>query len=143
MHDVRWLIAFTLSTAVLVTAVGCGSSESNIGRVEGIVRLDGKPLTTGKIRFLPTAGRGAIAEIQPDGTFTLGTFSKADGALIGMHKVAVIAVESGPGGRPDPGVPRPTLRSLVPDRYLAVGTSGLTYEVKPGLNRAEFDLTSP
>lgn len=135
--------ACTLSAIAMAIVVGCGESRTNIGRVEGIVRLDGKPLTGGKIQFLPTAGRSAIAEIQSDGTFTLGTYGNSDGALIGTHKVAVIAYEPGPAGRPDPAKPRAPLKPLVPERYLAAGTSGLTYEVKPGMNSAEFDLTSP
>lgn len=137
------LFVCTLSAATLASVVGCEESKSNLGRVEGIVRLDGKPLTGGKIQFLPPAGRSAIAEIQSDGTFTLGTFGNSDGAIIGTHKVAVIAFEPGSVGRPDPAKPRAPLKPLVPERYLAAGTSGLTYEVKPGLNNAEFDLTSP
>lgn len=137
------LFVCTLSAVALVFAVGCEESKTNVGRVEGIVRLDGKPLTGGKIQFLPPAGRSAIAEIRSDGTFTLGTFGNSDGALIGTHKVAVIAFEPGPAGRPDPAKPRSPLKPLVPERYLAAGTSGLTYEVKPGLNRAEFELTIP
>jgi hypothetical protein len=31
---------------------------------------------------------------------------------------------------------------MVPERYMAVGTSRLTFDVKPGDNQAEFDLES-
>ena len=123
---------------------GC-ESDSKVGSVQGVVRLDGKPLATGTVRFLPAAGRAASGKIQSDGTFTLGTYKESDGALVGKHQVAIIAFEVGPapprteGGRPPPTPTKP----LVPKRYMAVGTSGLTAEVKPGDNELEFDLTSP
>ena len=110
--------------------------------VEGIVRLDGKPLTSGTVRFIPAAGRAATGTIQSDGTFTLGTFGQSDGALIGTHQVAVIAYEAADDGRPAYEVRTTTSKPLVPQRYMAVGTSGLTFEVKPGENQADFNLKS-
>jgi hypothetical protein len=120
---------------------GCGA-DANVASVNGVVRVDGKPLTTGTVRFVPPAGRAAAGKIQSDGTFTLGTFGDSDGALLGRHQVAVIAFEVGPvqrteGGRPPPAPTKP----LVPQRYMAPGTSGLTFEVKPGRNYAELDLS--
>jgi hypothetical protein len=118
---------------------GCGGSDATVGRVEGLVRLDGQPMTSGKVLFQPPAGRGSTAAIQPDGTFDLG----AEGAVIGLHKVAIVAFEPGKATGQSPGGPRAPLKALVPERYLAAGTSGLTCEVKPGDNHAEFELTSP
>ena len=123
---------------------GCGS-DAELGSVHGVVRLDGKPVATGTVRFLPTAGRAASGKIESDGSFVLGTYGKSDGALIGMHQVAIIAYETpaSTGGRPDTTKASPgTTKPLVPMRYMAPGTSGLTFEVKPGQNYAEFDLTS-
>jgi hypothetical protein len=65
--------------------------------------------------------------------------------LIGKHQIAIIAYESSSraaGGRPDFTVASPEIKPLVPMKYMAPGTSGLTFEVKPGSNRAEFDLKS-
>ncbi len=122
---------------------GCGGADSKLGRVDGVVRLNGKPISAGTVEFLPAAGRAAHGKIQSDGTFTLGTYGDADGALLGMHKVAVVAYHPGKVGRPDPAVRSTSLKPLVPERYLAAGTSNLTFEVKPGDNHAELDLTTP
>jgi hypothetical protein len=123
----------------LGTIAGC-ADDSNIASVEGIVRLDGKPLTSGTVRFVPAAGRAATGTIQSDGTFSLGTYSESDGALIGTHQVAVIAYEAANDGRPAYEIRAETSKALVPQRYMAVGTSGLSFEVKPGKNEANLDL---
>ena len=125
----------------LLFFVGCSQNEK-LGSVHGTVRLDGQPLTTGTIQFVPTAGRVANGKINADGTYTLGTFGSSDGALIGTHKVAVIAYEAGGDGRPAYEVRNQTSKPLVPQKYMAVGTPGLTFDVKPGDNQADFDLKS-
>jgi hypothetical protein len=130
-----------LSLALLASAAGC-QHDNSVARVDGVVRLDGKPLTSGAVRFVPEAGRAATGVIQSDGTFTLGTHGKSDGAAIGMHKVAIIAYDAAGDGRPAYEVRKPTSKSLVPERYAAVGTSKLTFEVKPGHNQAEFELST-
>jgi hypothetical protein len=138
MHHRRPLV---VSLMVLASIAGCGQ-DANVSRVHGIVRLDGKPLTAGTVRFVPEAGRAATGQIESDGTFTLGTYGKSDGALIGTHKVAIIAYEATSDERPPYEIRGPASKPLVPERYMSVGTSGLTFEVKPGDNRAEFDLRS-
>jgi hypothetical protein len=132
-----WLILLFAVAA----ATGCGQ-EAKVGRVHGTVRLDGKPLATGIVRFIPDAGRAANGKIQSDGTYSLGTFSQADGAILGPHKVAIIANEAGGDDRPAYEHVNQKTRALVPERYMAIGTSGLTFEVKPGDNQADFDLKS-
>ncbi len=127
--------------ALLAVLLGCGD-DSQLGRVHGTVQLDGKPLTTGTVRFVPDAGRAAQGEIQPDGTYTLGTYGTSDGALLGTHRVAIVAYEASDNTRPAYEVRTPN-RPLVPQKYLATGTSDLSFDVKPGKNRADFDLTSP
>jgi hypothetical protein len=118
---------------------GCARDDS-LATVDGVVRRDGQPLTTGTVRFVPAAGRAATGQIQSDGTFRLGTHEEGDGAAIGMHKVAIIAYETAGNGRPAYEAGAQPNKPLVPQRYMAVGTSGLTFEVKPGKNHAPFDL---
>jgi hypothetical protein len=132
----RTVIAIACMT--LVGVVGCGGADANVGHVEGVVTLDGNPVPRGKVLFQPAAGRGSSAEIQADGTFQLD-----EPAAVGMHKIAVVAFEPGKGTGQAPTGPREPLKPIVPERYLAAGTSELTYEVKPGDNHAEFKLTTP
>jgi hypothetical protein len=145
MHIVRnrpsrhALLTFADLVISSMLVVGCGGSDANVGRVDGIVRLDGKPVPNGKVLFQPAAGRGSTGVIQPDGTFNFGS----EGAVLGQHKVAIVAFEPGKVTGQSPGGPRAPLKAIVPERYLAAGTSGLTFEVKPGDNHAEFELTSP
>lgn len=124
-------------------AAGCGSRE-NLAPVEGIVRLNGAPLSRGIVTFLPQAGRSASGAIGNDGTFELGTYDKADGALVGQHQVTITATQ-GPTGPPNFDVDRPSApapQAVVPARY-AVAGNGLTFDVKSGeTNRAEFELTN-
>jgi len=136
-------LALSFLLTLLACLAGCGS-DSKLGSVDGVVRLDGKPLTTGTVRFVPTAGRAASGEIRSDGTFTLGTYGKTDGALVGTHQVAIIAVQTDPGAPTEGRLleANPKVKPLVPNRYMAPGTSGLTVDVKPGNNKFDFDLKS-
>jgi hypothetical protein len=136
--QVGWCVLYL---GVFAVSAGCGQ-DSKLGRVHGVVRLDGKPVTTGAVRFVPAAGRAAQGFIQSDGTYTLGTFAKSDGALIGPHNVAVIAYEGGGENRPVYEHYGQKSKPLVPEKYMAPGTSNLTFEVKPGDNQADFDLQS-
>jgi hypothetical protein len=132
---------FSALLLLLGIVAGCSQNDS-LAAVEGIVRLDGQPLTTGTVRFVPAAGRAATGQIQFDGTFKLGTIEDSDGAVIGMHKVAIIAYETSGNDRPAYEAAAQSNKPLVPQRYMAAGTSGITFEVKPGENRVEFDLES-
>jgi hypothetical protein len=123
---------------IAIACSGCGS-KSPVARVRGKVLLDDKPLAMGSVVTLPRAGRGATGAIN-DGEFELSTFGTGDGALIGTHKVAVVANE--PSNSTDAEAPPGKL--LVPQRYTNPATSGLTIEVKAGeVNTPTLKLTSP
>jgi hypothetical protein len=123
---------------LMLAVVGC-QQKSNVVPVRGKVLLDGKPLTKGMIATMPSAGRGANAKIQPDGSFELRTFGQNDGATVGVHRVAIVAFETPANAGPESG----SGPSLVPKRYTSPETSGLTIDVKPGDNSPELKLTSP
>src|SRR6187402_2127746 len=83
-----WSVLFWCLLA-LVTA-GCGSKHPLTAPVKGKITIDGKPVTTGRISFHPVSGeRPALANIQPDGSYSLTTFEDGDGALLGRHKVSI------------------------------------------------------
>ena len=84
----------TAAVLLSVLARGCGSEQalpvSPPVPVKGRVTYRGKPLAKGTITFEPTdGGREARGTIGPDGTFVLTTNQEGDGALIGVHRVAV------------------------------------------------------
>ena len=123
------------SLVILLFMSGCYGSQPKTQPVYGLVRFpDGKLLRNGSIEFElldETNSVTATAEIMPDGTFTLGTFARDDGALPGKHRVAVFAdVEVGNG------VERPGLiaKTKLHPKYREFRTSGLQFEVKPGKN---------
>lgn len=72
----------------------------------------------------------AKGTIQPDGTFTLSTYSEGDGVQVGTHSVIVTPVP------PDESAVK---RVPIPARYGRGGTSGLKIEVKSG-EEHEIDL---
>lgn len=124
----------------VATVVGCGPKHPATALVKGKVLLNGQPLTLGSVGTVPAAGRGAHGVIQPDGSFELQTYAARDGALIGTHKVAVVAYDSSGGKGPESEYGK----LLVPKRYANYETSGLTIDVKEGeVNTPTLELKSP
>jgi hypothetical protein len=119
--------------------IGCaGASGPELAPVKGRVVLDGQPLAKGTITTIPPQGRGARAEIGPDGTFELSTGELGLGAVVGLHRVGVVATESS-----DPGNPEATTKFLAPPQYANPESSGLTIDVKPeGSGEVTLELSS-
>src|SRR4029079_2260524 len=84
---------------LLLSAAGCGSKYPPTAPVKGKITINGIPVTTGLINFYPTTGeRPALGHIGPDGCYSLTTFERGDGALLGRHKVSIKStrIENGP-----------------------------------------------
>lgn len=127
--------------------VGCGGSGSGTASVSGSIKYKGKPVAKANVSFTPAEGvsRAATGLTDDNGYYKLGTFSSNDGALPGKYRVAIIA--RGPDRPPKPGetgsgMPGETMPGdpLIPVKYFAPDSSGLTFEVKKGSNAADFDL---
>lgn len=119
------------AVAMILVSGGCGSDQPDLGRVRGVVTLDGEPLAGAQILFVPESGRPSSAETGLDGSYRLRYTADAEGALIGPHTVQIrTAVD----GRDDPASER------LPDRYHS--PSELAAEVKAGSNTIDFELTS-
>jgi hypothetical protein len=124
--------------ALFITMLGCGrpSYQLDVAPVTGKVTIDGRPLSSGYVTFVVGRGRASSGTIQPDGTFTMSTYEQGDGAQVGTHPVVVNPVppdEYQAGPKPIP----------IPERYSRAGTSGFTFEVKPGEdNFLEINLTT-
>ena len=122
---------------IVFFCLGCGPKTRDVAPVNGHAFLDDKPMTRGYVGTLPTSGRGASGNINPDGTFELHTFSAHDGALLGTHKVGVVAYDE--SGQRSPESEYGKL--LVPKRYTNPETSGFTIDVpEDGLDDVELKL---
>ncbi len=92
MNSYRIFIGM-FSAFIGLTQIGCGEGmyTGPVYPVKGRVLLaNGKPLTGGAIQFIPAPG-GLLASgpIGPDGTFTLVSLDRRDGAAPGAYKVRI------------------------------------------------------
>ena len=122
-------------------ALGCGGSR--LATVSGKITLDKRPLANARITFQPVEGMnpgvGSFAVADANGEYTLKPIDgKGKGAVVGKHRVEVFLVKEGTNSRPEDDRQRPV--NLVPPQYNQ--NSKLTFEVKPGDNRADWNLTS-
>jgi hypothetical protein len=120
-----------------VVAQGCGN---DLGRVEGMVSLDEKPLEGGFVTFYPTeTGPISYSDIGSDGWYQIRTASR-EGVLPGDY-VATVSYRSGP---PSPGMSVREIEALekVPIRYCTKDKSDLHVKVEPGRNTIDLKLTT-
>src|SRR5262245_21976609 len=129
-----------LPAALILVAllVGCGGDRPRTAVVQGKVTFRGKPVPNGTILFHPASGPTAQGEIRPDGTYRLTTFREGDGAVLGKHKVVIVAMQDTGGRLPEERTPLPP--PIIPEKYTSIGTSDLRADVKEGENTLDFDL---
>lgn len=142
----RFRVATSVLTLLTFSLSGCGgnSNRPKTAKVTGKVTYEGKPIETGSLLFVPVGGgSSAQGNIAADGTYTLGTFTETDGAILGNFKVMITAWTQPKGG---PGLPEDAIRgdagpiSLIPEIYGDLEKSGLTATVKDEKNTINFDL---
>lgn len=125
--------AFVLTLALIA---GCGSGGPATIPIRGEVTLNGQPLKDvpqGLVHYLPKSGDGrqASGRIQPDGSFELTTFQKADGVVPGEYNITVSAYTTRPELTREQveaahGAGIAKARLLVPEKYTDASTSGLS-----------------
>ena len=121
--------------AMLACLAGCGKPEHpEVGRVSGVVTLDGQPLPEATVMFQPTNGRASIATTDSAGKYSLIYLDGVPGAKLGEHKVIIRTEIPGEDGQP------PIAKEKLPKKYHE--QTELTAEVKPGSNTFDFPLTS-
>ncbi len=133
---------------LLLVAVGCsGSTELKFSKaqVQGTVSYRGKPLESGKIRFIPdgkvvngqVAGKAVFADIK-DGKYNLTT---EQGATVGKNRVEIksyrgtgrmVVTSAGEGKKEE------EVAQFIPEDYNTNST--LSVEIKEGENVHDFDL---
>ena len=134
--SIAWFAAACAVGLSCPTLAGCQPSGPTAYPASGrVVFSDKSPLTSGNIEFAPVEGEirtSARGMIEEDGSFRLSTFSEADGALAGRHRVLII-----PGRQRGerPGTERRTLHG----KYQSFDTSGLEATISTdGPNIFEF-----
>jgi hypothetical protein len=123
----------------LLLIVGCGDSSHAL--VSGKITMDGKPLADAAVMFQPMGGKmnpgaGSSGRTDANGEYTLEVIGGGKGAVIGKHRVEIHPTVDGSA---DDDRPRPP-KMKIPLKFNLQST--LTYEVKPGNNTANFDLSS-
>jgi hypothetical protein len=123
------------ATAGLVVAVGCGGGDQT-GEVTGMVTLDGTPVETGAITFTPADGKSPTAGAAIEaGKYTARVPAGPAKVVINGSKVVGKKALYGPGS-PE----RPVYAELLPEKYNE--KSDVTYEVKPGAQEKNWELSS-
>ena len=127
----------------LITFVGCGGNETPTYPAGGQVRFpDGAPLDEGWVEFESLDGDNSMSargQIQPDGTFQLGTFEPGDGAVAGEHRVVVVVPVSEAAALNPAAYPR-----RIAPRFSDFEQSGLRFTVQAdGQNQFEIEVEAP
>ena len=118
------MIKNSISTALvlsLLLLIGCGGNVTVTGKV--VFSDDGSPLTVGTVCF---ASNGSLArgDIQPDGTFTVGTLGERDGLPPGTYSVYILGA-SRIIGSADAGIDE----QLIDLKHTSPDTSGKKVEI--------------
>lgn len=140
-----------LFSALLLAALsGCGGgAEAGTVPVEGTVRVDDKPISQASVAFIGNDGaRLASATTDSGGKFKIR-------AALGKNVVTV--AKAPPGGPAPPPSDEPQLMpsageyaamqkgvgaSEVPAKYGDPKTSGLSFDIKPGMLSLDVSLSS-
>jgi hypothetical protein len=120
----------------LLLLTGCGG-PSDVGGVEGVVTLDGKPLPDAMVQFQPESGRPSVGMTDTGGHYELQYTADAAGAALGRHTVRIST--GGKRMNAETGEIK-EYPERVPAKYNT--NTELTVEVKPGGNELNFDLVS-
>jgi len=133
----RWTYSGSIVAMVCLVVVGCqGRSSRPSAEIQGVVRMDGKPLEQASVHFTsPRTGESAYANVEPGGTYRI-PFPEVD---IGeLYEVAVrkpiLQVEyatDAPTSQPK--------TTHIPGKYADRRTSGLTFKIEEG-GQQTFDI---
>ncbi len=137
-----WIAAALL---MVLGLAGCGPA-SNLPKTvpaEGVVTLDGTPVSDVTIIFIAETGTyNATAVTDAQGKFALKAFPEKDGAVPGKYKVEMTKtiVEAASAKKDEPNV---NLKYGLPKKYATYTTSGLSKDIpEAGVKDIKFELVS-
>ncbi len=116
---------FVSISLAIATMAGCGG-PGNVGRVSGVVKLDGQPLADALVTFSPTqpGGSSSLGKTDSAGAYSLTYSAGVSGAEIGENLVTISTLTQG--------------TEKVPMEYNTKST--LKADVKAGTNTFDWDL---
>lgn len=126
--------AISCGLLLLFIASGCSDGRPKRVPVAGKVLIDGKPVAAGSIQFVSQSGGGrpAAGQIQPDGSFALGTFDASDGCPPGTYAVIVSAIEI---------INDTKTRFHLPKKYGNPNSSGITKTIESATDAMIIELS--
>jgi hypothetical protein len=143
---------------LVVFAIGCGNKKTV--KVEGVVKVDGKPASGVMVKFVSQdkGGRDANGFTDDDGVFQLTTANTNDGAIPGSYKVTLSKSKGiGNTAAPNPNDPEAMAKamrefneknkgggpekSLLPEIFSKADTTTLKYEI-PYDGKIEIEIKS-
>ncbi len=134
---------------------GCGG-DNPLAMVEGVLRLEGRPLDNCLVTFLPepgnhTAARQFTGLTDQQGRYRLHGEDQQEGVAIGWHRVTILDLSVSTGiRRVDHGtvdaettdtVP-PRRNSRVPERYTSPTSTPWRMEVRPGSQVIDLEIVT-
>lgn len=134
------LLAAAALSGLCVVSAGCGKSMGPWGTVSGKVTYDDQAVTAGTVVFISAQGRGASAELDSQGGYTLKTVNSGQKIPVGEYQVGVMP----PRKEVDYDAPVKETAAAdypnVPRRYRDHATSGWTFTVKEGPNTFNLEM---
>jgi len=148
MRSCRSFALIALAAAAIATVIGCGKGSRSLAQVNGVVTLDGKPLSGGSVVFQPVAppgsviaGKGSAAFCDAAGRYHLETIDGRAGAVIGEHRVRIYGPKQKAATPANIDGVTTASAELVPQKYNFNTT--LTFTVpNDGTDAANFTLTT-
>ncbi|QDS99962.1 hypothetical protein [Adhaeretor mobilis] len=124
--------AAALLSLGLLLSVGCDDGRPERVQVSGQVLIDGQPLKSGNLKFVPEGARPSTGRLDDQGRFKLTCYDGNDGVVLGTHRVQVSSYElAGPA----------KVRWLAPPQYADFRTSRLKYEITEATDDLKIELT--
>src|SRR4051794_21176521 len=122
-----WIsLCLSLAAAALIAGCGRGSDDLPCQAVSGEVKLDGSPMKSGMIQFMPTetgeSTTGAAGIV--DGRYAI---SSSEGLVPGNYQVSVTSDPAPSAAQPTsqvPGDPLPPPKETIPSMYNSKTTLG-------------------
>ena len=132
LHPMTVRRTLPLLVCLIAAVVGCSDGRPSRVPVSGTVMIDDQPLDYGFVRLIPQYGRPATGQLDRQGRFTLTTYEKGDGVVLGTHRVEVMGEE-----------PLSETRSLwhAPKKYARRHTSDLMATVDGPTDDLRIDIT--